>query len=308
MAASFTYYGRTDTSITIRVTPDSSYSYYKIFWRPSTTTVADTTPWMYKTSSFNYTITGLQPSTKYVINVGYAKTSNPSGADGFCGAQEWWTDDPAQPPSISSFTVTQTKFGSNTAKCEWSASNLNSASYVIEAASSTGQYWQKASGTAYSSGSATITLDNHGTYTVRITITNGDGQYATKYASVTMQSIEKWDWNKSNGRASAAQTRAAYNAITGNGDTTNFSYMVWNDLVDKVLSVRSAAGFPWNTRYASYSSTQMDSGDKTLYAWKFNSLRYNVYDLWSPVSSGDTVYGYYFTQITNQINNWIDNL
>lgn len=307
------YVSRTDTSITVRLAGlDTSYNgnIRTVNWKAGTSSYSmrsygTTTLSNQISQSSTFTFYSLSSGTKYYI---CATVSANGWAQSYDFETELWTEDPPTPPSIDSFSVSQAKIGSNSATCSWRASNLSGASYKIEAASSTGQYWQKASGTAYSSGSATITLDNFGTYTVRITITNSDGTYDTEYTSVTMQSIDKWDWNKSNGRASAAQTQAAYRAITSNGDTTSFPYMVWNDLVDKTLSVRSAAGFSWNNKYASYGSTQMSSSDKTLYAWKFNSLRYNVYEAWSPVSSGDTVYGYYFTQIANQINTWIDNL
>jgi|GEM_PF-2440992 hypothetical protein len=212
-------------------------------------------------------------------------------------------------PSISSFIVSQTGIGKKTAYCSWSVSGLDSgATYEIKSPDTSGEWWTKASGSARGSGSCTITFDYFGYYSVKLVITNGNG-YSDEYTtSVNMSSLEKWSWSSSNGRATAMQTSNAYSAVTGKGKVSDFSYLVWNDLCAKVKSVREAAGFPWNTTYASYNNTCMSGSDKILTATRFNSLRHNTYDQWSPVSRGDKVYGYYFTQITTQINNWINSL
>lgn len=121
-------------------------------------------------------------------------------------------------------------------------------------------------------------------------------------------SVSKWSWSASNGSATANETWNAYCAVVGQGCVADFSYKVWNDLVNKVLAVRSAAGFQWDNTYCSYNDTRIYADDKTLTALKFNSLRYNTYTGWNPVNSGDIVYGSYFTAIANQINAWIDTL
>lgn len=215
---------------------------------------------------------------------------------------------PPMTPYISWFSVSQTSIGRKTASCSWSASSLDGASYVIEAPDTSGRWWTKASGTAYSSGSTTISFDGFGTYQVRLTITNRSGLSVSSTAYVTLTSISKWSWYASNGRASAAQTQNAYNAVVGYGSLANFSYLVWNDMVDKVYSIRNAIGSGWDNSYASYSATCMTASDKTLTATRFNSLRRNTYTGWSAVSRGSIVYGSYFTQIANQINSWIDSL
>lgn len=122
-------------------------------------------------------------------------------------------------------------------------------------------------------------------------------------------SVEPWSWTDSNGSASASQTRAAYSAVRNNGSLSDFSYLVWNDLVDKVYEVLDSAGNSWNSRYATYAATKMSSSDKTLTASRFNSLRYNIGLHYSTgineVSKGDTVYGWYFITLANCLNEWI---
>lgn len=121
--------------------------------------------------------------------------------------------------------------------------------------------------------------------------------------------IDYWYWDSSNGSATTAQTKRAYAAITGYGATTDFSYKVWNDLVDKIYEAKQAAGFSWNAKYASLSDTKMSSSDKVLTATRFNSARYNVGIHVSTgitdVYSGDPVYGWYFETITDSLNEWI---
>lgn len=134
----------------------------------------------------------------------------------------------------------------------------------------------------------------------------GTEYFTTDSPAVT---VDSWSWSSSNGSATASQTQAAYSAIRNHGKVSNFSYLVWNDLVDKVREVQEAKGVSWSTNYLSLSRTKMSASDKKLTAARFNSLRYNIGIYYSTgiqeVSRGDTVYGYYFTTLTNCINNWI---
>lgn len=125
-------------------------------------------------------------------------------------------------------------------------------------------------------------------------------------------SVERWSWTGSNGSASAAQTRTAYTAVTVRGPTTDFSYLVWNDLVDKVNETAEAAGSSWSTLYATLSQARMTSSDKMLTAKRFNALRQNIGSHISTgipeVSKGDTVKGSWFVILTEKLNQWIDKL
>lgn len=124
--------------------------------------------------------------------------------------------------------------------------------------------------------------------------------------------VSAWSWSSSNGTASASQTKAAYTALTNNGSTSDFSYLVWNDMCSKVIEIENAAGLTWSTKYASYEDTKMSSSDKVLTATRFNSLRYNIGRSYSTgineVASGDTVYAWYFTTLARCMNEWIDQI
>ena len=146
------------------------------------------------------------------------------------------------------------------------------------------------------------------------------------YAEGTV-TISKWSWNASNGSASATETIAAHSAIVNKSATTNFSHLVWEDMVDKVWEIIKAKTNWWDENYASLSDTkylpQNSDGKYELTAVAFNSLRNNIElignrsdvlgrktgigvvyakDTDFPVKAG------YFTTLTDYINDCIDNL
>lgn len=133
--------------------------------------------------------------------------------------------------------------------------------------------------------------------------------------------ITKWSWSASNGNATAAQTSAAYTAITTRGSTGNFSYLVWNDLCDKAMEAFSAVDKDWQTTDSStgrsllsLANTKMTSTNKILTADRFNALRFNIGARSSLstginyVNTGDVVYGNYFTKLTDSLNQYIDDI
>lgn len=131
--------------------------------------------------------------------------------------------------------------------------------------------------------------------------------------------VDLWDWAASNGEASAAQTAAAYAAVTGGGSVSDFSYLVWNDMCAKVKAVLDAAGKAWVTKITatgetllSYEATRMTASGRTLTAARFNALRFNVGANYTTgiaaVATGDAVLGSYFTTLMEKVNEWIETL
>ena len=124
--------------------------------------------------------------------------------------------------------------------------------------------------------------------------------------------VAYWSWTSSNGSASSAQTKIAYNAIRSHGPVENFSYLVWNDLVDKINEVKQYAGYEWNAYFDLYENTLMSEDDRKLTALRFNSARYNIGIHVSTgieqVYRGDDVIGDYFITIADCINEFIDSL
>ena len=137
--------------------------------------------------------------------------------------------------------------------------------------------------------------------------------------------ITPWSWNASNGTATAAETRAAYNALVGKDLTSKFSYKVWNDLVSKVYEVNRALNRQWKTDYATYSGTRVSRIYDELTEARFNSIRFNTnYPAWRwnydtayegyigrldvrgvagyGDSGADIVYGVYILELAERLN------
>lgn len=198
-------------------------------------------------------------------------------------------------PSISSQSVTQT-----------------SISITLGSVTGADTYYARINGGSWQSGSGrsfSFTGLTSGTaYTVDYKCT-GSGYYdsAVGSSSITTSSNTRpanWSWSASNGSASAAQTQAAYNAVTkvsGYG-LSDFSYLVWNDLVDKV-----DAFAVYKDATLVEAGAKMSSSDKALSADRFNKLLTAVNAMASTGitnrSAGQLVYGSYFTTITNALNN-----
>ena len=104
--------------------------------------------------------------------------------------------------------------------------------------------------------------------------TVGEGNY--DYTTIKTWVMTKWSWASSNGKATSAQTRLARDAINNQGSVSDFSYLVWNDLVEKINEAVCEYGYDWVNHPLRFNKTKMTSTDKTLTADRFNSARYNV--------------------------------
>lgn len=137
----------------------------------------------------------------------------------------------------------------------------------------------------------------------------------------------RWDWTASNGNASAAQTQAAYRAITNEGLCRDFSRLVWNDIVDLTATMVSTAGLTWDDTYGSAASCKINEPLGILTAPAFNAVALNVKQLdfvkwkWSlPTADGgyvgrddfhgvsthqnhaDLLYGWHLKELTYWLN------
>lgn len=139
--------------------------------------------------------------------------------------------------------------------------------------------------------------------------------------------ITPWSWERSNGTATAEQTRQAYEALIGKDYTAKFSYKVWNDLVSKTYEVAIALGRGWQllSTALTVDKVKMAKAYDPLSADRFNALllnsNYPVFP-WSydpgkegylgrkfvrgvsavGDSSADYVYGSYFLEYTDRLN------
>lgn len=126
--------------------------------------------------------------------------------------------------------------------------------------------------------------------------------------------VAVWSWTASNGDATDTQTKNAYAILQGTRPADDFSYLVWNDLVDKIAEVRNARSdisAEWDNAYATKAKTKVAAGN-TLSAARFNSICYNINNMKGVsvpyVSTGDVIYGQYITSLVETLNNIIGEL
>lgn len=169
------------------------------------------------------------------------------------------------------------------------------------------------------------------THTVKVAIsTASTDELFTTLTAYVADNLKLWDWSASNGDATAAQVSEAYTSANSQGLTADFSYLVWNDIVNGVYDVLTGRGEMWNTRYASLAETLMETAGDPLTADRFNSLVNNMqyeYPYWRNQRSrngylgrlavlgqttmgknADIVYGEYFFELTYILNVLIDAL
>lgn len=130
--------------------------------------------------------------------------------------------------------------------------------------------------------------------------------------------FENWTWEKSNGQATDEQTQKAYHAIKNQGDRKEFSYLVWNDLIDKLKEVVRLSGNTW-----SGNDVKMSAPHQALTAADFNTTRKNIelipttwkwkfdknfkgYIAREDMRAGDIVYGSYIEELVRKIVVLID--
>jgi hypothetical protein len=95
------YVTATETTITFHVTAVEGRSYYRLYWRLASETIATTKDFS-TTEDFTYTVTGLTPGTAYAANVAHWQTSPTVDGDNsyiLMGAQTITTDATGSRPS-----------------------------------------------------------------------------------------------------------------------------------------------------------------------------------------------------------------
>lgn len=143
--------------------------------------------------------------------------------------------------------------------------------------------------------------------------------------------FELFSWEKSIGNATDEQVKRAYEALVSQGKTVDFSYLVWNDLVDILNKAIVEADLTWDSTYASVESTKILWNLLPLNAYQFNSVtlniskligttwkwevdttllgylgRRNVYGINERKEKADNVYGWYLIELARVINVFID--
>lgn len=152
-------------------------------------------------------------------------------------------------------------------------------------------------------------------YTIYVYIYDSDGNiYDYSFVHFTTKiSVSKWSWNASNGSASVAKTYQFYRVLIGDASPDDgFSYLVWNDLVDKVSELLTATGRSWYS-YQGYGKNRCKASiGETFSASKLNEVRYQIRDFVTGAMydrvSGEEILGSYISNIASYINLAIDSI
>ncbi|MGL4731250.1 MAG: fibronectin type III domain-containing protein [Clostridium sp.] len=103
-------------------------------------------------------------------------------------------------------------------------------------------------------------------------------------------------------------SQAELNAFNNNGPTDILLHQRWNAFVEKVKKFDKWKNGSNSGQYY-LDDALMTSNDKTLTAYKFNVIRQSIGGMASngsgisAVNSGDRVYGWYFIQLAERLNN-----
>lgn len=148
-------------------------------------------------------------------------------------------------------------------------------------------------------------------YATSLSTTNWNTCDLYEFETIDDAGIDDWDWEKSNGDATAAETLKAYNAVANKGFITDFKYTVWNDMVNKAATVIELRGGQWvvDEESTTKENTLMTDSDRFMTALRFNSLRWNlghyVETGTAKKSRGDDMIGKDFLLLAEAINNTI---
>ena len=85
-----------------------------------------------------------------------------------------------------------------------------------------------------------------------------------------------FNWQSSNGSATAELTQTAYEVATTQGLCINFSRLVWNDIVDTLYELLVALDMDWDETYTTRSDATISEAKGMLTSVMFNSVRHNI--------------------------------
>lgn len=268
-----------------------------------------------QTRTLTVTVNGLESGTGYSVTA----TLNSTEASNIASDSTYVTTEYVEPTSIT-ITSTSTTSSSASVTCSIHVRYGGSGIYVRLQVGSVQVESSRFSMSANSDRTITLTAGGLSPSTsyeaTAILLTESVGQVAedTAYVTTTRPPVSLWSWTSSNGSASASQTQNVYMILQGSRPADSFSYLVWNDLIDKVVDMRQAVGYSWTTdtgKYPSASGCKVSAGE-AMSALKYNALKTNIGSIRSTgipdVSPGDEITGYMLIHLTDVLNDIISDL
>lgn len=229
--------GITDSSIDLRITPVSGYNYYRIIWRLSNETAYDYDDVGPKTSTFTYTVSGLDYNTKYTFNVAYATTMSALDTTTlYMGAQSETTEIPSAPGDIIIESIDAYWYDAYVVQMDVIVDDVSSVSdYVVYARQSGTSRWYEKTITyeRISTSSNRLRLrfevDKMADYDINIEINGGTEE--TTY--IYVPSIRSFTVTQVEGQTAVYVSYRTYD---------------WEDGVELVLEAKQSSSSTWVTK------------------------------------------------------------
>ena len=220
----------------------------------------------------------------------------------------------ANPMAPANLSASQT--GSETpATAPWRNKTTGASTLLYARRRGETAWWPKPSfGSLFSGTSGRLSFDKDAmTYELMaIAVKNNLLSQQSNIITISISLIDKWSWAASNGSASTAQTKAAYSAIKNEGAGEDFSYLVWNDLVDKINEVVIAIGSSWSSYYTTLADAKQSRAGQILTAKQYNAARQNVgahYSTGIGEVNGDSEFTWScIYDLAQKLNEWIDSI
>ncbi|MGL5712254.1 MAG: hypothetical protein ACRCX2_04490 [Paraclostridium sp.] len=259
----------------------------------------------------SYSFGWLTPGTTYTISANIHKTSNDVYLWG--GSRDLTTSGSAAdttPPVVTYFEASQSGDGIRVGVT--ASDDKSGVEAIVYRVSAPSTYQPSEANFNYpktmsaSNNAYTYTTDGNGnpfvngsTYWFQATAKDYAGNYSIKkYTSCRFVTTKPSPWYWSSGEI---------NAFTYNGAITNLTYSRWNAFVEKVKEFdRWKNGVNAGKYYL--DEAKMTSSDKTLTAYRFNTVRHAIGSMNSLGSgieiqaTGNQVKGSYFIQLADRLN------
>lgn len=218
-----------------------------------------------------------------------------------CGpdvCQSGWTSEtgsiPAPPPPSTPTGLTITSITKNSMRWDWnSVSDADDYDFILSGGTSVSNTVTD----TYASFSG-LTPDTEYCLKVRACNTGGCSSYTINVCDFTDANIPRpsnWSW-----------TTAENSAFNNNGTISTITYQRWNEFVERVDDFRLYYNDNNGTTIELSLAAYMGSSSRTMTATRFNLVRNCINQMnstsVSTVSSGDIVYGSYFTGLTSSLN------
>jgi hypothetical protein len=216
-------------------------------------------------------------------------------------------------PALSSFYVSPVS-GSLNVSCSWGiTNNKSSVTTEVRADVSSPSNYQTSGYRkgyySYSTTSSTITFDKSGTFYVWINLFNNSEYVGTIIRTVTT-SLSKpslWNW-----------TQSELTAFANKGNITALTRTRWNEFLSQINLAISFCNSARGSGLSTITSGQMMGTDKIMYATSFSAVCQKLNAVCSSsnvtgcgissVSTGGTIYGYYFTNLSAALNRAINTM